>query len=42
MFLLEVILKRSYNLDDDAALTFSAVSFPLAPTLLHEHSNIIF
>ena len=42
MFLLEAILKRSYNLDDDAALTFSAVSFPFAPTLLHEHSNIIF
>ena len=37
-----LILKWSYNLDDDATLTFSAVTLPLAPALLHEHWNIVF
>ena len=37
-----LILKWSYNLDDDAALPFSAVTISFAPALLHEHSNIIF
>ena len=37
-----LILKWSYNLNDDATLTFSAVTLPFAPALLHEHSNIIF
>ena len=37
-----LVLKLSYNLGDNAALAFSAVTLPFAPALLHKLSNIIF